>query len=109
MIKLPLSCEWPHLGFGGKGVANSDPLRPLRQSLHELVVDGIMQEESGAGHAALAPGGEDAGDDSIYGALTIGVREYNDRRLATQLQGYLRQIFGRVPDHLPGRSRSAGE
>jgi hypothetical protein len=60
-----------HLRGGLGGVAEPDGPRPLDDEPHELVVDAVLHEQARAGHARLARGGEDAGDDAVARRLQV--------------------------------------
>ena len=62
------------------------------------------RQEARAGDAALAGGGEDAGDDGVGGAVEVGVGEHHDRRLAAELQRRVGEVLRRVADDRAARS-----
>ena len=93
--------------------SSGSPTRILPRLAHELaqelVVDVLMQEEPGAGRAALTGVGEDGEEGTVDRLVEIGVREDDVRALAAELEGDLLDRSRRkLQDAPPGR-RLAGE
>ena len=63
-----------------------------------------LDQQPRAGDAALAGGGEDAGDDGVGGAVEIGVGEDQHRRFAAELERGVGEVLGRVADDRGGPS-----
>ena len=66
--------------------------RALLEALHELVVDGVLDVDAGAGTAALAVVEVDAEVDPLDGLIDVGVVEDNVGTLAAKLESNLLQV-----------------
>ncbi len=75
-----------------KGVADGVGGRALLEGLEELVVDALLDEDAGAGAAALAVVEVDAKVDPGDGGLDVGVVEDNVGGLAAELEGDLLEV-----------------
>lgn len=79
-------------GIGGEGVAELVLGGTLLEAGDELVVDALLDQQAGAGTAALAMVEEDTEVGPGDGVVDIGVIEDNVGRLTTQLEGDLLQV-----------------
>lgn len=77
-----------------EGVANLVLLSALLEGLEELVVDGLLDKDTGTGAAALAVVVVDTEVDPVDSLLDVGVFEDNVRGLATELEGDLLEVGG---------------
>ena len=90
-------------------IADADLARLAHELAQELVVDVLVQEEPGAGGAALAGVGEDGEEGTVDRLVEIGVREDDVWALAAELEGDLLDGSRRqLQDAPPGR-RLPGE
>ena len=81
-------------GLGIEGVTNLVGSGALLECLEELVVDVLLDKDTGTGAAALAVVEVDAKVDPRNGLLNVGVVKDNVGRLATKLEGDLLQVGG---------------
>ena len=93
-----------------EGPAEPDPLGPAHHLVDEGVVQGVLDEQPGAGRADLAGVQEDRGQREVDGGLEVGVGEDDVGVLAAEFQRDL--LHGRRPPaammRRPGR-QAAGE
>ena len=94
LLELPAVGQRAHLGRGLERVAEHDLARPRGDPLDQLVVDVLVHDQPGAGHARLPRGREDAGDHAVGGGLEVGVREHDLGRLAAELERDAREVAG---------------
>ena len=93
-----------HLRLVLQGIADADLAGAGDEIAEEAVVDVLMEEEAGAGGAALAGVGEDGEEGAVDRLVEIGVREDDVRALAAQLQGDLLDgAGGQLHDAAAGR------
>ena len=80
--------------FLREGIADLVLLAALLESLQELVVDALLNVDTGTGAAALAVVVVDAKVDPVDGLLNVGIVEDNVGRLTAELEGHLLQVGG---------------
>ena len=101
--------ERPHLRLVELGVAHLHAPRRLDEQLGEAVVGGVLDEDARARAAVLAGVVEHRVRRGRRGALEVGVREHDVRRLAAELERHALDRSGRAAhDRLPHLGR-AGE
>ena len=93
-VKLDLADLGALEGVLGEGIADLVLLGTLLEGLEELVVDALLDEDAGAGAAALAVVEVDAKVDPRDGLLDVGVVEDNVGRLAAELERHLLEVGG---------------
>lgn len=93
-VKLDLADLGALEGLGVEGVADLVGGGALLEGLEELVVDALLDEDAGAGAAALAVVEVDAKVDPGDGLLNVGVVKHNIGGLAAQLKGDLLEVGG---------------
>ena len=89
------------------GLPSTIAPRALGDQRDELVVDVLVRDQPGAGHARLPAGGEDAGHDAVRGGLEVGVGEDELRRLAAELERDAREVARRALGDVDARPRSS--
>src|SRR5690606_12135204 len=83
----------PHLNLRVVGKAYAHVLGGFSHRVDELAVNGLLYEETRAGHAALSRRSEDARGNAGDGMVEISVVEYDVRRFTTQLQAHGNQAL----------------
>jgi hypothetical protein len=79
-------------GVGREGVANDVLLCALLELLDEVVVDALLDVDTGSGAAGLAVVEEDTKVDPRDGVINVGILEDDVGRLAAKLEGDLLQV-----------------
>lgn len=95
-------------GVGSEGVAELVGSGALLEAGNELVVDALLDQDTGTGAAALAVVEEDTEVGPRDSVIDVGVVEDNVRGLATQLQSDLLQVAlgGGLENHTTNQGRT---
>ena len=97
------------LGLGVVRAAEADRGGPLDQPVDEVVVDGLLDQQAGAGRADLAGVQEHRREREVEGDLAVGVGEDDVGVLAAQLEGDLLDGRGGRGHHPSPGHQTAGE
>ena len=109
MIELLASAQGSDLGIVCEWIANTDLACAFDQFFEDLLANTRLDEYSRSGNTTLPGGSEVTGDNTVHGALEIGVIKNQNWRFTTQLQRYHGKIFGGIAHDMTRGFRAAGK